>query len=94
MKKPLILFTLLLSVVVVLAISQVVISNSLSTRGVGLDSLDQQIAVYKKKNALIKEKLLEISSFNYIASSAARIGFIEEKSRIFVSSSLPIAIRQ
>lgn len=80
--------------VIILAVVQVVVSNSLSTRGVGLDSLDQQVALYKKDNALVKEKLLKISSLDYVASSAARIGFVEEKSRIFVSSSLPIAVKQ
>lgn len=93
MKKPVLLLTSLLTIVIVLAVVQVIISNSLSTRGVGLDSLDQELTFYKKENILLKEKLLKISSLSYVASSAAKIGFIEEKSRIFVSSSLPIAVK-
>lgn len=93
MKKPVLLLASFLTIVIILAVVQVIVSNSLSTRGAGVDSLEQELTFYKKKNALLKEKLLKISSLNYVASSAAKIGFVEEKSRIFVSSSLPIAVK-
>lgn len=94
MKKSFYLLPFLLSVVIILTLVQVIVSNVFSTKGIGLDSIEQQTLFYKKQNALIKEKLLEISSLTYISSSANKIGFIEENNRIFISSPLPLAIKQ
>lgn len=92
MKKPILFIILIIGIVISLSIIQVSVSNSLSTTGLELAKIDNQITEYKKKNALLHEKLLTASSFTTIASQAAELGFIEAKSRVFLPKS-PLAAR-
>lgn len=78
--------------VISLSIVQVVVSNNLSTTGVELAKIEEQIATYRKQNTVLQEKLLMASSLTIIASKAAEMGFVEEKSRIFLQTS-PLAVR-
>lgn len=90
-KKNIVAFISL--IILCLAILQVVVSNSLSTTGITLSDLQQQVNVYKRKNAILKEKVLTESSLTEIASKAATLGFIETKSQLIVGSAVPIAIK-
>lgn len=94
MRKPKIILLINFSIIIFLILIQVVVSNSLSTTGLNLSSIDKGIEAYKKENILLKEKLLSLSSLTNIASEAARIGFVDDKSSIFVSSVVPIAKAQ
>lgn len=93
MKKSLFFLQALIFFVVLLSILQVVVSNSLSTTGVTLGKLEDEINIYKRENQLLKEKLLSTSSLFYIASEAATLGFVEGKSQVFLSSPLPLAVK-
>ncbi len=92
MKKPTFFMIVVFFIIVALTIVQVVISNSLATAGIELSSLDKQIKSLKVKNALLREEYLVASSLHSIASRASELGFIEEKSRVFLSNQIPIAI--
>lgn len=92
MKKPVLFIILIITIVVSLSIIQVSVSNNLSTTGVELAKIEEKIMIYKKENAVLQEKLLLASSFDTIASKAGEMGFIEEKSRVFLPK-LPLAAR-
>ncbi|MDP3988457.1 MAG: hypothetical protein Q8P80_04940 [Candidatus Levybacteria bacterium] len=93
MKKPAIFITFLGLIVIFLTIVQVVVSNRLSTTGNNLWELEEKVAYYEKQNAVLKEELLTVSSLNNIASTAGQLGFVEDKSQIFLSAPLPLAVR-
>lgn len=93
MKKPVIFIGLNIIIIITFSLIQVVAANSISTTGIELNKIQQQIAELKKDNAALHEQVLSQSSFNYIASKAASMGFDESVSTVVISSPLPIAVR-
>lgn len=81
MKKPILFIILIITIIISLSVVQVTVSNNLSTTGVELAKIEEKIIAYKKKNALLRQKLLAASSLDTIASKAAEMGFVEEKAR-------------
>lgn len=94
MKKPISFITFLTSTILILSVVQVMVSNRLSTTGTMLGNLQDGIKDYKTQNTLLSEKLLSISSFEYIASRAAELGFTHEKSSVALTDPLPLAVKQ
>lgn len=70
---------------------QVFVSNRISTSGIELSEMQGQIKEYKTENYVLSEKLLTETSLVNIASVAAQIGFVEVKSKIYLSTPLPLA---
>lgn len=83
--------TTIIATIVLLSIIQVVVSNSLSTTGVELAKMQKQKDAYVRTNVILQEKLLSASSFTYISSRAGEMGFVEDKEKVFVKESLPLA---
>lgn len=92
-KQTRLLISIIVIVIVVLSVAQVAVSNSLSTTGITLSELDQEISQYKKENVLLREKFLIKSSLTNISSTSASLGFSEGKSQIVIGSSIPIAAK-
>lgn len=93
MKKSGVILSVLVISIIILAIVQVIVSNMFSTSGVSLSEVQEQTSLYKKENSIIAEKLLTVAAFTAISSRAAELGFVETKSRIYLSSPLPLAHR-
>ena len=91
MKKPILFITLIIFIIVGLSIVQVTVSNSLTTTGIELGKIEEAITTYRKENIKLNEKVLTMSSYDMIASKAADMGFVEEKSHIVITAPLPIA---
>lgn len=89
-------FVLIFIAISILALSviQTVMSNGLSTSGVLLNKISEEINFYKTENTILSEKLFLAASFKSIVSKASSLGFVEGKSQYVVTSSLPLAIRQ
>lgn len=79
--------------IVMLSVVQIVVSSRLSTTGIVLGKLENSLKNYSEENEKLREKLLLSSSLTQIASSAASLGFVSEKSQIVLTGPLPIAIR-
>lgn len=94
MKKSLFFINFIIFIIITLSVIQVVVSNSLSTKGVLLSQLEDEIRIYKKENSLIREKVLVMSSFTNIASKAGELGFVEDKSQIVLTPTLLLAVKQ
>ena len=92
MKRTARFFSAILIVIISLSIVQVVVSNRISTTGVTLSKLSEEIGVYSKQNAILREEILSSSSLMYIASEAARLGFVQSESELVLSSP-PLAQR-
>ncbi len=93
MKKPVIFIVINIAIIVGLSIVQVVVANGISTSGIELSKVQQQIGELKRSNAMLHEQILTASSLTSIASIASSMGFEEEKSPLVISSPLPLARR-
>lgn len=93
MKKSIIFIGLNIVIIVVFSLIQVVAANSISTTGIELNKIQEEIADLKKNNAALSEQVLDQSSLTFIASKAASMGFGPSVSTLTISSPLPIAAR-
>lgn len=94
MKKPVFIITFFVISIVSLWVTQVVISNRLSTTGIELEKIQSEIAKYKKENTLLEEKVLAASSLLNISKKAKALGFVESKSQVYLNNPLPLALNQ
>ncbi len=94
MKKPILALSIIILTIIALSVTRVVFSNGMSTSGVALDQIQTEISVYKIQNTILKEKLLSMTSLDYIASKASVLGFVESKINISLDKSIPLAIKQ
>lgn len=87
------IFISLVGVIVTLSIVHVVVSNMLSTTGIDLEKLQTDLTHFKKENTILEEQVLEASSLEHIASAAATMGFVDDKSPVVIDAPLPLAKR-
>ena len=77
-----------------LSVVQGAVSNKMSTKGVLVGKIEEQINKYKTENAILSEKLLVYSSFTNVQKKAFMLGFAKDKRQIVISSSVPLAVKQ
>lgn len=77
-----------------LVMIRIVLSSMFSVDGITLANIEAHISHLDRENMLMKEKIYTASAYTTIASDAATMGFVEEKSQITLSGSSPIAIKQ
>lgn len=77
-----------------LLLSRVILSNAYAVDGITLGNLNQKLAEVEKQNMMLKEKLYQQSSYTFIASDAATLGFAEQKSHISLSNTTSLALKQ
>jgi cell division protein FtsL len=94
MKKPMFLIIFIGLIIIGLSLVRVTVVNSISTTGIELVTLQNEINSYKKQNTLLKEQYLETSSLTNIQDKAKKLGFVEAKSQIYLSTPLPLALKQ
>lgn len=93
MKRQSLVIMLAIFIIILLSIWQVVVSNRLSTAGILVGKIEDEISFYEKENALLAEELFLASSLQSLASRAASLGFVENKSQFVLKTSLPFALR-
>lgn len=95
MKKPALIIIFLIGLIVVLSVTKAIIYNKLSTSGVFVVELEEQISFYKTQNAILSEELLASSSLTNIAIRAENLGFTnKDKSLLVLKTSRPLAVKQ
>ena len=94
MKKPTFIIFIILFLIVALSLMRVVVSNNLSTTGITLLRLENQLNSYKIENANLREKLLSVTSLFYISSESSQLGFVKNKNSFTLTKPLPLAIKQ
>lgn len=80
-------------VIVVLALVRITLVNSISTTGIKLVDIQNQIDKLKKENELLKEQYLMAASYTTISAKAQKLGFTPVKSQVDLSTPKPLAIR-
>lgn len=81
-------------IIVLLSIIQVIVSNRLSTSGIILGKIEEEIRNYKTENIALAEGFFYATSLNNISSRAAVLGFVKEKSPLILTASDVVAVRQ
>lgn len=94
MKKPILVLTILIFIIVTLFGVRAVVSNKLSTSGVALGKIQDEVKKYKIHNAILREKLFTLSSLSRISELASKKGFVESKSTFALTKGHPIAKAQ
>lgn len=93
MKRPKLLISLIFILIVLLSVIRVSIENSISTTGIEIAELTQELEEFKKSNFKLEEKYLALTSLTQIASKAAALGFVKEDKTISLTTPLPLAIK-
>ncbi|CAN5160938.1 hypothetical protein BH09PAT1_BH09PAT1_3870 [soil metagenome] len=93
MKRPAIFIALNILIIIALSVVQVVAANSISTTGIELSKIQDEISSLQKQNEVTHEQVLTLSSLTSIASRASTMGFEESKSTLVISQPLPLARR-
>lgn len=93
MKKPYIIITFLLGLVVVLSLGEVFMSNMLSTSGIFVSHAEREITFYKTQNVILSEELLAASSLTNIAQKASKSGFINDNTLMVFGTTRPLAAK-
>lgn len=94
MKKPIIILTILIFMIITLFGVRAYVSNRLSTSGVELGYVKDEINKYKTENIILSEKVNSLSSLSNISSAAVKLGFSESKSNYALTKAKPIALKQ
>lgn len=94
MKKPILFLFFIFFIIIVLSLVQVFVANRISTTGVDLEKIQNSIQHYKKENALLNEKILTQASLVRISEVAIKEGYTLEKSQVYLSTPLPLALKQ
>ncbi len=94
MKKPILIIIFLIGIIISLSIVKVIVYNGLSTSGVYVGKVEEEVNFYKTQNAKLLEKLLTLSSLTNIAEKAKKEGFTNEGNLLMVlKTSKPLAVR-
>ena len=96
MKGAKLLFTLLGGLMFLLLIVQIAVGNILSTGGITLGEMQLQTLQLERENAILKEKVLSLSSLTYISQQAKKDGFVTDTAQAMVVShnTPPLALNQ
>ncbi len=93
MKKPYIAIIFLLGLVIALSITRAILQNTLSTSGIFVSKVEQEVNFYKTQNAVLSEELLAASSLTNVAQKAQESGFTSENTLMVLKTSNSLAVR-
>ena len=97
MKRAHILLAGLTGIIIILAIVQISVSNMLSTGGLELAQVQNQIDTYQRENAILKEQIYSAASLTAIAAKAEKLGYTSVttgKAILVVANPEPLALKQ
>ena len=94
MKRSIPFIIFLAVTIIFLSVIQVTVSSKLSITGIELGKLQGELANYERENSVLTENLLLTTSLTNIASNASEIGFVEQKSIVYLTTPLPLAVKR
>lgn len=94
MKKSHIIIIFLLGLIVSMSMIKGIVYNRLSTSGVFVGRVEDEIVYYKTQNAKLLEELLISTSLINIASKATEAGFVNDDSLMVLKTSNSLAVKQ
>lgn len=94
MKKPVLIITALVFIILTLSVVRIFISNNVSTSGMVLEKVTKELNKYKLENSIITEKLYTMASLTSVSDKAYELGFVDSKSGFVLNKQVPVAIKQ
>ncbi|MEK7160265.1 MAG: hypothetical protein AAB702_02185 [Patescibacteria group bacterium] len=94
MKKPVLIIATLVFVILTLSVVRIFISNNISTSGVVLGKVGEELDKYKLENSITAEKLYTMASLTSVSQKAYTLGFVDSKSDFVLNQKVPVAIKQ
>ncbi|MEK7517473.1 MAG: hypothetical protein AAB583_02895 [Patescibacteria group bacterium] len=94
MKKSSITLLIFIGTILILSVVQGGVSNKLSTKGILVGKIEEEINYYKTQNTILSEEFLSRSSLTNLASKASELGFAKVGQPFILNSSTPLAVRQ
>lgn len=82
MKLPAIILSFLFSMIAILLVINLTVSNVLSTQGIDLQQLQDNLHTLQVSDTNLEEKTLALGSYTKIASEAATLGFVQDKNPV------------
>ncbi|MFZ5366449.1 MAG: hypothetical protein ACOZBZ_04160 [Patescibacteria group bacterium] len=92
MKNKRILF-FVFGMVLFLAFAKLLFANMLSTTGLRLANLSEQVSAVSAENSLLEEEIVKFSSLSRISSEAANLGFGKPSLVVNLTPEVPVALR-
>lgn len=80
-------------IIIVLAVTQIVVTNRLSTSGLILEGLREETTSYKQENEVLKTEIASASSITKIAKLAKQSGFVKDPSPLVLTQGQSFALR-
>jgi cell division protein FtsL len=93
MKKPLLLIGLLSCIVIALVLLRISLVDSISTSGIKLVDLQNQINEYKNENELLQVQYLQAASYTNIFAKASKLGYVHVETQVDLTTPEPLALR-
>jgi len=94
MKKPILTITILISIILILSVVKIFVSNRIATSGVFLGKIEEEINSYKTQNAQLSEKIYTLSSLTNVSQKALQLGYIDQKTDFVLNTQVPVAFKQ
>lgn len=85
------LLTLVFVLVFLLAIGNIVGTNSLATQGVVLDDILSQTQAFTKENQIAAVEIGKINNLGYLEKAAAELGFQRVRSNLIITAPEAVA---
>lgn len=94
MRKPTLIISSLIIIILTLSVVRIFISNQVATSGVLLSKIQEEAAGLKTENVLLSEKLYTKSALVNIDSEAENRGYVEQKTDFVLNGQVPVAFKQ
>ncbi len=98
MKRYTFLLGGLMGIIIILSVVQISVSNMLSTGGISLSKMQEEIANYQRDNAMLREKIYTQASLTNISHKADKLGFVQEDKKttalVITDHTSSVALRQ
>ena len=92
-KTPLYTFFFVITLVSILTLLQIIVSNSIATGGAVVGQIRTEIAQVKKENGILREEIYQDASLTHVASAAAQMGIVEKSDELVLTAPLPLALK-
>ncbi len=93
MKKYLLLVLLIITVIA-LSVVRTFVLNNISTSGVQLGQIQDELDTLQTENAVLAEQVYSYSSLTNISSKAAEMGFVNQGNQFVLTAPVPVAYNQ
>ncbi len=83
---------LFVGIVIFLLVLQVVVSNRLSTAGIELNRIENDVRNLTQENEILEERIASASALLTLKEKAFEPGFTRQVSPVFLAHDLPVAL--